>query len=403
MNSTERQVVRLLDNAIHSKKVDVDTNEKIDWSSIAEEGKAHKVEALIYSAINKSTLNDIEEELLNKWKKDTFYSGVFQINHIKEVSRVLKSFDESDIPVIVLKGLVIRELYPRPELRTMCDADILVHSEDLDKVRNLLTKLGYMETNSCDVHLNFFRGKTHIEVHWIITNEHYFEGIPELEDEIWKNAVEVRVGESKALSMGDEDLAMHLCLHMAAHIIDRGFGIRQVCDLVLLVEQRGDNINWDRFLEKVGLCGIETFTKAIFALCNRIFNMEIPSVLESSLDIKVIDSLIDDIFSSGVHGKRDMASTFAKELAYDTSEDRKEKSVIGRYIDFLFPAIDDMSEKYDYAKKYRMLAPVAWGHHLCAGVFNSDYSLNDKIKFATSTVSISKKRNELIEKLELKV
>lgn len=42
-----------------------------------------------------------------------------------------------------------------------------------------------METESSDVHLNFFKESTHIEVHMLITKEHYFYEIPILEEEIW--------------------------------------------------------------------------------------------------------------------------------------------------------------------------------------------------------------------------
>ena len=400
MNLVESQVVNFLNSAIHGKKIEIEKDTYIDWNKIIDELKAHKIEALVYSAIKKETFNNIDKELLNEWKKGTFQSGVFQLNHIKQVESVLNLFNENNVPVIVLKGLVIRDLYPRPELRTMCDADILVHKEDLDRVRELLISIGYTETESSDVHLNFFRGSTHIEVHWIITKEHYFNEIPKLEEEIWENAVEVNVGNSKALSMGNEDLAMHLCLHMAAHLIDRGFGIRQVCDLVLFVEQRGNDTNWEEFLQKVRLCGIETFSKTIFALSKELFNMEIPTELQCEIDKNVINALADDIFSSGVHGKRDMASLFAKELAYDGNN--KNDSVINKYMSFLFPQVDQMSEKYDYAKKNKLLTPIAWGHHLCAGVFNKDYSVKDKVKFATSSVSISQKRNNLIKDLELK-
>ena len=38
--------------------------------------------------------------------------------------------------------------------------------------------------------------------------------------------------------MCDEDLLVYLCIHMAKHFINSGFGIRQVCDVLLLVEQR---------------------------------------------------------------------------------------------------------------------------------------------------------------------
>ena len=95
-----------------------------------------------------------------------------------------------------------------------------------------------------------------------------------------------------------------------------------------------------------------------------------------------------------------MASLFAEEFAYDGNN--KNDSVINRYMSFLFPKVNHMSEKYDYAKKYKVLTPIAWGHHICAGALNKDYSIKDKVKFATSSVSISQKRNNLIKDSKLK-
>ena len=402
MNKTQQSVVYFLKNIIDGKKVSLDKNTHINWEALMDEIRAHNIEGLIYSCINNDSFNNIDNELLDNWKRNTFMSIAYQLKHINEVSSVLDLFNNNNIPVIVLKGLVIRDLYPRPELRTMCDADILVHKEDLDKVRELLLSIGYTETKSACIHLNFFKGSSHIEVHWVVTKEDYFEEIPTLEESIWKNAIEVNVGNSKALSMGNEDLAMHLCLHMAAHLMDRGFGIRQVVDLVLLVKEKNNEINWDLFLDKVRLCGIETFVKAIFAVSNELFDLEIPKQLESSIDKKIIKKLIDDIFSNGVHGRRDKAAIFAKELAYDMT-DEGSNSFINRYIRFLFPSVDNMSAKYNYAKKHRILIPIAWIHHILAGAFNKDFSMREKIKFASSSVNISKNRNNLIKELDLYV
>lgn len=399
MNSVKKQVIYCLNSAMRGKKVNLKKETNINWEIFIDELKAHKIESLMYSAMEKETINNIEKNLLGQWKKDTFQSVVYQLNHIRQVEEILKAFNDNDIDVMVLKGIVIREMYPRPELRTMCDADLLVHKEDLDKVRELLSTIGYIETEISDVHANFFRGSTHIEVHWIITKEHYFNEISILEQEIWKNAVIVKIGESKALSMANEDFIMHLCLHMASHLIDRGFGIRQVCDLVLFVEQRGEDTNWEEFLKKVKLCGIETFVKVIFNLSKELFYMEIPNELQCEVNKKLINELTNDIFSSGVHGKRDRALLFAKELAYDGNS--KDDSVIYKYIKFLFPKVNQMSGKYDYAKKNKLLIPIAWLHHLCCGIFNKDYSVKDKVKFTTSSVRISQKRYNLIKELEL--
>ena len=42
------------------------------------------------------------------------------------------------MPVIVLKGLVVREYYPQPEQRSMSDADIFVKAKDLNKSKKIL-------------------------------------------------------------------------------------------------------------------------------------------------------------------------------------------------------------------------------------------------------------------------
>lgn len=401
MNLVEKQVIELLNGAMHGYSVDL--KDKVDWNKIIEEGRAHKVEGLLYLAVNKESSKKIDKDLLDRWKLTTFQTGINQIQHIKKISEILNEFNKQDIPVLVLKGLVIRDLYPRPELRTMCDADLLVYKDDLDKAEKLLINQGYrVLENSEEMHRAYYKNGTLVEVHWVITNERYFEGIPQIEESIWKNAVEVNIGDSKALSMNDEDMAVHLCLHMATHLINRGFGIRQICDLVLLIEQRGYLINWDSFLEKIRLCNIETFTKVIFLICESLFNVEIPTQLRGNIKSSIVDDLIEDIFSNGVHGKRNEAAAMAKQMAYDkdfTSE--AEISVYRRYFNALFPKVYTMSYKFDYAKKYKILTPIAWIHHFCVWAFSSDYAIKDKMKFATSAMSISQKRNNLIKKLEL--
>lgn len=401
MDKIQTQIVNLLNAGIHGNKIDFNLSENIDWESIIEESKAHKVESLIYSSIGKDTLKNIEHELLEGWKKETFMSGVGQLRHINNVSEFLCEFNKQSIPVIVLKGLVIRDLYPKPELRTMCDADLIIHKDDLDKVKNLLLNLGYTEKVTSDKDLCFIRGNTYVEVHWSIANEKSFNNVELFEEIMWKNAIKVNVGDSEVLSMCYEDLLVHICMHMAAHIKYLGFGIRQLCDLVLIVEKKGNVINWNKFIEKINMLGIYKFTVAIFNICNRLFDMEIPDILNKRelINDKYIYLLIEDIFSNGVHGKRDKASSFSKVISYANKEEKR--STLNSFKKLYFPSSDMLSEKYSYAKYNKFLLPFAWIHRLFSGILNNDYSIIDKIKFTIFGMSVSKKRNNLISWLEL--
>ena len=401
MNKAQEYIVQILNHSIHNKKIELDTNEDISWKDILEECKSHNIESLVYYGINSNTLKTIDKEILEYWKKQTFMSNVYQINHIKQISNILSIFNDKNIPIIVLKGLVIRDLYPKSELRTMGDADILIHEKDIETVIEILDNRGYKEEDRDTYHIEFGKGNSHIEVHWSLTNEGMFNEIDEFNNEIWLNAVEVKIGASKALSMCDEDLLVYLCIHMAKHFINSGFGIRQVCDVLLLVEQRSKFIDWNRFMIKAKRSGIDKFTMSIFAICNKLFEMSIPDELEKYKvrDEKNITLIVDDIFANGVHGYRDKMSTKIKQLTYENN--KKKVSYISSFRRLYFPSSDNLCEKYGYAKKYKLLLPVAWIHRFVNTIFRKDYSVSDKIKLSMQGANISKKHSELLSWLEL--
>lgn len=403
MNKTQDYLVKLLDSAIHGNKINFNIDENIQWDKLLDEARAHKVESLVYSAIDRKSLEHIDnKELLDLWKRETFLSGVNQLNHINNVSEFLAEFNKENIQVIVLKGIVIRNLYPKPELRTMCDADILVkNKDDLNRVKNVLLNLGYKESVSSDKDLCFRRGITYVEVHWSIANEKNFLNIEKFEEEIWKNSVNVKVGNASALSMCDEDLILHLCMHMAAHIKYSGFGIRQLCDFVLIVEEKGDLIDWSIFKSKLERHGIYKFIISIFEICNKLFGLKIPYELKSEnlMNNKFIDLLIDEIFLSGVHGKRNKILQISNAISHANIEEKR--NCIHFLKKLYFPSINAMSDKYMYAKRYKILLPIAWIHRLFIGGLNYKESISDKLKIALFGASISRRRNKLISWLEL--
>lgn len=405
MNTTEHKLIELLSNSIRTTETLSINPNTLKLESLFKEASFHKIDSLIYSSLDKTLFtkpNDLN--ILNTQKKIAINTIISQANHIKKTSNILQKFNDNNIPVILLKGLVVRYLYPEPNLRTMCDADILVHTHDLRKVESLLISLNYIKIEESDehgAHLVFYNNNHVIEVHWRLTNKDYYKGNTSFEDNLWADAKVFNFEGVKVLSLSLEDLALHLCIHMAVHLACHGFGIRQLCDLVLVVEKQGHLINWNLFLEKAKLSGLEKFTLIIFKICNILFNMPIPKELHKAEEIKgkYINIFIDDIFNNGISGKKDESNIFAKEIAFDS--DSNNNSVSKKFLALLFPPISQMNEKYNYAKKYKILLPIAWIHHLFEGINNKDYSLISKIKILTNTIFIAKKRQNLLNWLEI--
>ena len=408
MNTTEKQFIDLLSNSIRNevckKKYD-----NVDWNELMNLSRKHKIEGLIYSALNKSRLlENIDEDKVNELKKEVFFTGVTQISNMSKLEIVFNEFSKENVPVIVLKGLVVREYYPQPEQRSMSDADIFVKAKELNKSKKILIDLGYTEVDAeASHHIKYIKsGYPMIELHWhVMKRDGFSDELDLFEDDIWDRTIEVNVKGAKVLSLGYEDLALHLCMHMAAHLAASGFGVRQIADLVLLVEKKGHLIDWTLFINKAEEFGFKKFIIIMFKICNILFSMDIPKEMAVYKidDEEMFESLISTIFDGGVYGKKDMASNFANQVAfnYKGKDSNATIGAIRRYFRFIFPSIETMSDKYSYARKIRILTPIAWIHHLFSGIFRKEYNFTDKIRFLTKGAKESVEKNKILSWMEL--
>ena len=391
MNLIQKQIIDLLNASIHNTVPRLDYSKDVDWDEVINEANAHSITGLIYPALKNIKDNNIDKDIIDKLKKITFYSAIRQSNHIKRTAEILKLFNENNIPVIVLKGLVVREYYPKPDLRTMCDSDVIIHKSDLERVRKLLLERGFHEEEDAGHHIAFMKADFNLEIHWTLANETFRKGQECFQEKIWDDAMKVKVGGVDTLSLSLEDLAIS------------GFGVRQLADLVLLVEHKGNEINWNEFREKAEKSRLTQFSTGMFKVCNYLFGMEIPKELNienKSEDDEIIKLVVNDIFTGGVYGQRDLSFSFRAQVGYDIDDDST-FSMLKRYIQVILPPPSKLSDRYAYAKKYKILLPIAWIHHIYVGITSKEYDSESKKKFLTSTISNAKSRNKVVRWLEL--
>ena len=409
MNDIQKQFLNILSAGIRGNTVN-NIDENANLFEVFDLARKHKVEGIIYTTLYRSNLlRSLDDNTVNQLKMNTFKTAIMQSNNIKNLSKVFKEVQKKNISIIVLKGLVVRNFFKQPDLRTMCDADILVHKGDVQRITESLSQLGYrvLENHEASHHMALVhKDYPMIEVHWnLFKRDGFSKELEKYEKLLWDDTIPVKVGETEVLSLGYEDLALHLCMHMAAHIAATGFGVRQLCDLVLLVEYKGNEIDWNKFMDKSRLYGFETFNLIMFKVCNELFNMEIPKEIDTKKidNRKYLDALIDEIFEAGVHGKKEMANQFSTQVAFNFQgkDSNATLGAIKRYIKFIFPPVDSMSDKYKYAKKFKILLPIAWIHHLFCGIFTKEYSFNDKFKFITKGASVAINRNKLLDWMKL--
>lgn len=266
---------------------------------------------------------------------------------MEQVRRIFEAFDENGIDYMPLKGCKMKGLYPKPELRVMGDADILIRMEQYqEKIVPLMRSLGFQEKSESDHELVWRNDALYLELHKRLIpsyNEDYYAYY----GDGWKLATRKH---GSRYSMTAEDEMIYLFTHFSKHYRDGGIGCRHVADLWVYREA---NPNLDenyiqRELEKLQLL---EFYQNICRLLDVWFG-------NAAADDKV-DFMTDYIFASGSWGK--MESRTLSRAVRDSSH-----SVLGfsgrlLYIwQTLFPGVDVLKEKYTILKKAPWTLPLVW-------------------------------------------
>lgn len=404
MRKCHKIIIELLNAAINKKKVLYSSKDKIDWNEVITESIAHNVNSLIYSAIDPGSFKCIDKELLSEWNKQVLLCNIVQIKNIENAKKVISNLESKDIKVIILKGLVVREYYPRPELRTMCDADLLIFKEDYEKVKDYLIKSGYI----CDpiktpIHEEFYNEHHEkIEIHWNLVNDEYLNNkICKFNEDIWNRIIEYNFQDVNTHTLGNEDFLMHLCIHMAVHSKYSGFGLRQVYDLGTFIKNKESEIDWNVFYKYACEYEMLKFIKGIFNVVNRLLGVNVPANLMEDKEIKNkdINLLIKDILLSGANGRRKECSDFKELYECKRYSDVMESKII-RLKKLLFPKKEELASQYCYARKYIILLPIAWIHRLIRGVIFK-HGIKDSFITFNHSFKLGNMRDKIIKTFDL--
>lgn len=330
----------------------------LDWHKVKEIASMQKILPLIYDSVDKLGKLGPDEETKKKWQDETLVCAYFFAMQNEQFYRVFNAAEEKGVELLLLKGIVLKDLYPVPELRTMGDCDIIVKKEQLDKVKELFFSCGYKIENETEKAMEFkkenaLKFEVFYSVYSRLNPQKGFNG------DMWKDAKPFI--KEYVLKPSPEDFFVHTVAHLTKHIITRGAGIRNIADILLLIEKT--EINWQIVLEKIRLLDIEKFFYGIMRMAEKYFDLKIPFDCPS-IDEHFIDKLIEFMLSNGVYGAEINIFTFDARKA-----NGKRLYRIKNYMEKLFPPVNKITKKYEYAKKHPILLPIAWVHRFFRGLF----------------------------------
>lgn len=180
-----------------------------------------------------------KNELIPKEKveiENYIFKAFYRYEQLKyELDNLCAALEKAEIQFIPLKGSVLRKYYPEEWMRTSCDIDVLVHEEDCEKARAILTdEYGYTEKGQSSYDISLFSpSNIHVELHYDILIDGISNESSEMLKSIWSTAT-VKEGFDFFYEMPDEMFYFYHIAHMAKHFESGGCGIRPFVDLWIL-------------------------------------------------------------------------------------------------------------------------------------------------------------------------
>jgi hypothetical protein len=203
-----------------------------------------------------------------------------------QLHKVLATLDDLEIPAIVLKGAYLAQaIYRDLALRQMNDIDILVNGNHLDKVEQVMNKLGYRVAPihkdrkyllNDHFHLLFVSSEDRIplEIHWRLMRPNNPFSIDTVET--WEKARQVSLAGSLAWGLSPEHLVLHICLHVSYQHKFDFFALRSLCDLAEISRHFCNKINWGRVRETSRQWGIDRSIYLTLRMAGELLGAAIP-------------------------------------------------------------------------------------------------------------------------------
>ena len=232
-----------------------------DWNPFAERLKELSTLALMYkNFITLSQREAIPQGILNTLKKR--YTKIFFDNSLRyrNLQPVIRILNDNNIPFIPLKGILLAEqLYKDVGLRGMCDMDILVKPQDVERTRKLILGLGWKEKSKAEKsaymtetldHQHpyaFLLGNSTIELHKDLHSQ--LDTYKINVNECWERAIPITFNGGTGYSFCVEDMLIHLCTHLCRHLVRKGYNFKHFCDIAELLRSNDGKINWQQLVE----------------------------------------------------------------------------------------------------------------------------------------------------------
>ena len=373
LSDLQTGIILLVKSALKGNTVCLPSNFNIsDALKVAED---HHIMGLVFTGLENCGISKDDPDMHTAILNDCKAMSISE-NQLYLISKICLEFDKNNIDYVLLKGSVLKKMYPKHYLRYMNDADILIRVAQYDRIKPLMQSLGFGEiTESDHEYVWEMHGMFLVEIHKRLIpsyNKDYYSYF----GDGWDRAVKLDNGTNEYV-LSDEDMFVYLFTHFAKHYRDAGVGIQHFTDLWVYLNSKPDlDINYIK--SELNKLKLYEFYINISDVLNSWFN-DVPFSEKSEFITNVI-------FDSGAFGNGKTHTT-ARALKESKVHNSPFSVRILMALSVIFPGVAQMKANYPILNRFAVFLPACWIIRIFRVLFverNKIKMQYEKFKFSSS-------------------
>lgn len=331
-------------------------NEETDWALIFHLAKQHSVLGMLSYAVEKlDSEYQLSDELLAELKQIQRSELIIEANIQVETEKLLKALNSQNINVVLLKGMVLKEYYPVPSMRSMSDVDVLYKESDKAEIKDTFKEQGYKLTRDFGGELNYIKPPFHhYELHPYLVpmDSKSYNAFQDVWDDLRY------FGDGFYSTMSLENTYIYMLEHLAKHIEKAGAGLRMIMDVFVFLRNEKDNLDLEFVNKKLRELRLCDFSEIVKSIADNWFMSENPDTETTVAQF---------ILNSGTFGITDNA-ILQTSIRHEHKSGKKQNGI--KYLlRKIFPEYNHICARFPSAKKCYILYPFYIPAYWCLRLF----------------------------------
>lgn len=286
-----------------------------EWKQLFFESHKQTVQGVVYDGVVQLPTDLLPStDLLTQWKYAVQkIEGEF-LKHLKVISYLSIRYEiETGLSPVILKGLGLAAMYPRPNHRVVGDIDLYFGGEEIsEKINRQMEKWGATIQRGEEGESIFMMNDVVIENHGQLINSFN----PFVKKQV-KEALTQQVADQSAFqnifvektpirTLKPLQNHIQLLTHALKHVLNSGIGIRQLCDVAMLLKAEKQNTEGKALQKLLKDWGIYKWACLVYAFCVEYLGTTVED-LPFEFDVATYhpELLLQEVWKSGNFGQMD--------------------------------------------------------------------------------------------------